>query len=106
MSKEQKNPVTVAKSDSTAGGLATPTEAFTQLDADSKAAGGAWQVPLEDVGGIARKMFDAPTSEDGTVTILLPGTNIDGLPAQALVRIQSKDKRVYLGAIVGKIHRV
>lgn len=80
--------------------LATPADAFNAIDADSAAAGGAWQLPAEDVGCVARTMFDAPTSEDGTVTILLPGANIDGLPAQALVRIQSKDKRVYLGAIV------
>lgn len=103
MSKEQQ-PGDVALAESADGGapsiLAIPEEAFTAMDSDSKAAGGAWKEPPGDAGCIARTMFDAPTSEDGTVTILLPGTNIDRLPAQALVRIQSKDNRVYLGAIV------
>lgn len=102
MSKQHQDDGTLVKSaeGDTPGVLATPDEAFNAVDADSQAAGGAWQLPAEDAGSIARTMFDAPTSEDGTVTILLPGANIDNLPAQALVRIQSKDKRVYLGAIV------
>ncbi len=102
-SKQQQSDRTlIARSDAGQGPgvLATPEEAFTQVDADSKTAGGAWQMPREDAGCIARTMFDAPTSEDGTVTLLLPGVNIDSLPAQSLVRIQSKDNRVYLGAIV------
>lgn len=100
--ENQSNGTRLAKSNvgHLPGVLDTPEEAFKEVDSDSDAAGGAWVVPPEDAGCIARTMFDAPTSEDGTVTILLPSANIDRLPTQALVRIQSKDQRVYLGAIV------
>lgn len=46
-------------------------------------------------------MFDLPSSKDGTVSVLMPAANINVLPSQALVRIESlPDKRTYLGAIV------
>jgi hypothetical protein len=45
-------------------------------------------------------MFDSASSEDGTVTAILPMGMIDSHTSQALVRIASKDGRVYLGAVV------
>ncbi len=84
------------------GVLDTPEEAFRAVDADSARAGGAWVPPEGYEGSIGNTMFDAPTSKDGTITVLLPPENIDKLPGQALVRIESRvDKRVYLGAVVG-----
>jgi hypothetical protein len=83
------------------GILATPAEAFQAIDKDSEKAGGAWAPGPEMQGSIGRTMFDVPSSQDGTVTVLLPSEDIDGLPNQALVRIESlQDKRTYLGAVV------
>ena len=80
---------------------ATPGSAFSAIAEDARKAGGAWEAPPSHEGSIARTMFDLPSSEDGTVTILLPPENIDRVPSQALVRIESHaDKRTYLGAIV------
>lgn len=80
---------------------ATPEEAFQSLDTDAEQAGGAWVEPAGYEGSIGRTMFDTPVSKDGTVTVLLPRDNIDQLPSQALVRIESRaDGRTYLGAIV------
>lgn len=79
----------------------TPEEAYRAIDADSAKAGGAWSPPEGYEGSIGSTMFDAPTSKDGTVTVLLPSENIDKLPSQALVRIEGPaDGRVYLGAVV------
>jgi DNA helicase HerA-like ATPase len=87
--------------DAEAGVLATPASAFSAIAEDAVNAGGAWQPPPGHEGSIARTMFDLPSSEDGTVSILLPPENIDSVPSQALVRIESlADKRTYLGAIV------
>jgi hypothetical protein len=84
-----------------AGVISTPASAFGAIEEDGKRAGGAWAVPPGHEGSIARTMFDMPSSKDGTVTVLLPPENIDQLPGQALVRIESlKDQRTYLGAIV------
>ena len=82
------------------GVLATPGEAFVAIDQDSEKAGGAYSPPPESEGAVGRTMFDKPSSKDGTVTVLLPRENIDELPSQALVRIKSRDDRIYLGAVV------
>src|SRR5437667_3097631 len=83
------------------GVLGTPDEAFRDIDADSARAGGPWAPPEGYEGSIGSTMFDAPTSKDGTVTVLLPPENIDKLPSQALVRIDGPvDGRVYLGAVI------
>jgi DNA helicase HerA-like ATPase len=81
--------------------LNTPEETYRAIDADSTRAGGAWKPPEGYKGSIGSTMFDAPSSKDGTVTVLLPPENIDKLPSQALVRIDGPlDGRVYLGAVV------
>jgi DNA helicase HerA-like ATPase len=83
-----------------AGVLETPVEAFQAIAAESERAGGAWAPPPGYEGSIGRTMFDTPASKDGTVTVLLPADNIDKLPSQALVRIDStSDNRTYLGAV-------
>ena len=81
--------------------LPVPSNTFNMLEEDSQAAGGAFEEPEEYKGSVGKTMFDLPGSKDGTITVLMPATNIDGLPNQALVRIKSiKDSRTYLGAVV------
>lgn len=79
---------------------------------------GAWTAP-EEVGfevtesngavasgtgrhpdAVGYTMFDTPSSEDGTVTVILPREHIDRVPRQSLVRILSRDGRRYLGVVV------
>lgn len=81
--------------------LEPPEEAFEAIDRDGEKAGGEWNGPPGHEGSIGSTMFDMPSSKDGTVTVLLPKENIDELPSQALVRIESlNDDRTYLGAVV------
>src|SRR5438105_2077629 len=111
MPNDRNIPTRTSATDSSNGGgkaavasgrgiLSTPDDAFQQIDQDSEAAGGAWKPAPGEEGAIGRTMFDAPTSEDATVTVLMPAQNIDKLPSQALVRIKSRDDRIYLGAVV------
>jgi uncharacterized protein len=82
------------------GILSPPESAFRAIDEDSAQAGGEWELPQKYEGSIGRTMFDTPSSKDGTITVLLPKENIDTLPNQALVRIESApDDRTYLGAV-------
>ena len=71
--------------------LDTPNEAFSAVDEDSERAGGEWVPPPGSEDSIGRTMFDTPVSKDGTVTVLMPQQNIDEVPGQALVRIESQD---------------
>lgn len=79
----------------------TPSEVFDAIDRDGIQAGGAWKRPPEYDGCVGVTMFDTKSSQDGTVTVLLPKDSIDELPSQALVSIKSMpDKREYLAAVV------
>ncbi len=81
--------------------LPLPQEVFEQLDHDIHKAGGEWSEPPEYIGAVGRTMFDVPTSEDNTVTVLLPKEELHQAPSQALVRIRSVfDNRRYLGIVV------
>lgn len=82
------------------GVLDTPEEAFAAIEEESERAGGAWAPPPGSEGCIGFTMFDTPSSKDGTITVLMPNENLDELPAQALVRVESRgDHRTYLGAV-------
>ncbi len=82
-------------------GMPLPHDVMEQLAQDTAQAGGEWSEPAEYVGAIGRTMFDVPTSEDNTVTVLLPKEDIHTAPSQALVRIRSiLDRRTYLGIVV------
>src|SRR5947209_15613509 len=73
-----------------------------RLGADVAAAGGELAGDPELAGAIGATMFDLPTSEDHTVTVLLPRKSAQRAPSQALVRIKSRkdgDGRSYLGII-------
>jgi DNA helicase HerA-like ATPase len=53
------------------------------------------------LGTVGRTMFDSSGSEDGSITVLLPKDEIDKVPTQALVRIDSQhDKRTYLAIVI------
>lgn len=81
--------------------LPLPKELFEQLDQEITRAGGEWSEPPEYIGARGRTMFDLPTSEDNTITVLLPNEDIHAAPSQALVRIHSVlDNRRYLGIVV------
>src|SRR5437773_12058137 len=83
------------------GVVHTPDAVFREIDSASAQAGGAWELPEGYEGSVGRTMFDMPSSQDGTLTVLLPKGNIDTLPSQALVRIESlADGRTYLAALV------
>ncbi|WP_020469386.1 ATP-binding protein [Zavarzinella formosa] len=62
--------------------------------------GGAYPAATFPADAIGSTMFDAPGSEDGTITVLLPRDNVQKAPAQAMVRIKSRgDNRNYLGVV-------
>src|SRR5687767_6465255 len=74
-------------------------EVMQSIGEQAERAGGEWQPPYPD--SIGSTMYDTPVSEDGTITVLMPPDSIAALPAQALVRIVSRDDgRVYLAAVV------
>ncbi len=80
---------------------AVPEEALTAISGAAVAGGGEWEEPADYKGSIGRTMFDTPSSDDGTVTVLMAADNISAVPRQSLVRIKSgRDGRTYLGAIV------
>lgn len=82
-------------------GAPVPSDILEQLDQDIAASGGEWREPVEYVGAVGRTMFDLPTSEDNTVTVLLPREEIGKVPSQSIVRVRSVgDGRVYLGIVV------
>src|SRR5260370_12781244 len=83
------------------GFSALPSEVFIRIDADAEKAGGPWDEPASYKDSIGRIMFDTPSSEDNSVTVLLPRESIELVPAQSLVRIHSlPDDRFYLGVVV------
>src|SRR6266702_1063382 len=82
-------------------GLPLPEEVFEQIEQDSIQAGGEWSEPPEYKDAVGRTMFDVPTSEDNTITVLLAKDEIHKAPSQALVCIRSvHDNRKYLGIVV------
>jgi len=82
-------------------GVPVPDDVLEELDREVAEAGGEWSEPEEYQGAAGRTMFDLPSSEDNTVTVLLPGEDISAVPSQALVRVRSvRDGRVYRGIVV------
>ncbi|GAC1463408.1 MAG: hypothetical protein PVS3B3_09000 [Ktedonobacteraceae bacterium] len=78
-----------------------PSDVFERLERDTQAVGGPYSEPAEYQGSIGRTMFDTPSSEDNSVTVLLPRESLELVPAQALLRIHSlPDNRYYLGVVI------
>lgn len=82
-------------------GLPVPDDVLESLDREIAEAGREWSEPAEYAGAVGRTMFDLPSSEDHTVTVLLPGEEISAIPSQSLVRVHSvRDGRIYRGIVV------
>lgn len=80
---------------------AIPAEVWREMDEEIRLAGGPYELPEAFRGAVGRTMFDLPTSQDHTLTVLLPQERLHELPNQALVRIRSHpDGRRYLGIVV------
>ena len=79
--------------------LAPPEDFLQRLDADISGSGGEILEDPGAAGAIGVTMFDVPSSEDGSLTVLLPRESIPLAPSQALLRINSGDKRSYLGIV-------
>jgi DNA helicase HerA-like ATPase len=72
-----------------------PDGALEGLDA-----GPEWQPDPRDADAVGRTMFDAPGSKDNSLTVLLPKDSLNAVPAQSLLRIESRnDDRTYLGIV-------
>lgn len=83
------------------GIAAVPDAALTAIDRQIEDLGGEFKEPEGYEGSVARTMFDTPSAEDGTVTVLIPKENLEMLASQSLVRVRSiHDNRTYLGAVV------
>jgi DNA helicase HerA-like ATPase len=64
------------------------------------AAAGGELVPEADlVGALGVTTFDLPSSEDNSVTVVLGRQHLQSAPAQALVRIKSRDGKRYIGIV-------
>ncbi|MFZ1155550.1 MAG: ATP-binding protein [Solirubrobacteraceae bacterium] len=72
-----------------------PLEALAGLDA-----GEEWVPDPRDVDAVGRTMFDTPGSKDNSLVVLLPRESLNRVPAQSLLRIESReDDRTYLGIV-------
>ena len=76
-----------------------PAGAVAALEQEAEKAGGVHAVPAELEGSVGRTMFDLPSSNDGTITVLLPREEIDLVPSQSMLRIKSSDDRAYIGVV-------
>jgi len=78
-----------------------PETAVESMAREIQAAGGEWSGNADDEGAIGWTSFDSPSSDDGTITVLVPKETILELPHQSLVRVKSRsDHRSYLGTVV------
>lgn len=81
--------------------MSVPDSALASMTQEIEDAGGEWIGNPEDKGAIGWTAFDSPSSDDGTVTVLLPKDAILNLPHQSIVRIKSRpDDRSYLAVVV------
>lgn len=72
-----------------------PADALNGIDA-----GDEWQPDPRDADAVGRTMFDTPGSQDNTLTVLLPKDSLTLVPAQSLLRIESRsDERTYLAIV-------
>ncbi len=78
----------------------------TILDEEIVMAGGEFKESAEFEGSIGRTMYDSPTAQDNTITVLIPRDHIGEAPSQSLLRIKSRprdvggDGRDYIGIVV------
>lgn len=80
-------------------------ETLANLTATAEEVGGAYTPLPGTEDAVAFTHFDTPASEDNAVTILLTKENMDRLPSQTLVRINSLKEdgvldRTYIGTVI------
>ena len=84
-------------------GPAVPGPAVRPIPLDLLAgvdAGEEWTPDPRDLDAVGRTMFDAPGSKDNALVVLLPRESLNRVPAQSLLRIESReDNRTYLGIV-------
>ena len=81
--------------------MTVPNAALLSMTQEIEDAGGTWEGNPEDKGALGWTTFDAPSSDDGTVTVLIPKDAILDLPHQSMVRIKSRpDGRSYLAVVL------
>ena len=68
-----------------------PPKAFEELETAAEEVGGPYESLPGTDGAVAFTHFDTPASQDNQLTILLTKENMDRLPLQTLVRINSLD---------------
>jgi uncharacterized protein len=79
--------------------------AAAELEQTAREGGGPYEPPAAYRGSCARTMFDRPGTQDGTVTILIPESEIGGLSLNGFVRIPSihprtgREEAEYLGVL-------
>ena len=111
MSENQSNAPSTGKRPPPMYSMTPPTDAelieaantavATEIERHVDEIGGPWQLPDDEVDAVGRTAFDSPSSEDGTVTVLLPKESIGRVPSQSLLRIESKeDGRTYRAVVV------
>ena len=62
--------------------------------------GGPFKLPNEYAGSFGRTLYDLPSSEDGSLTVVMAREEIERVTSQALVRVLSyPDKRKYVGFV-------
>ncbi len=103
---EANGPISTRLEDRYSVEIDEPDELLIELEGDIVRAGGEPGPAGDEVGVVGRTMFDLPSSEDNSVTVLLPAGQVNELPSQSLVRIVSRDDgRRYLGSVVaGPFH--
>ena len=56
-----------------------PENVFKAIDGDAREVGGAWQEPEVYHGSVGRTMFDTPSSDDTSVTVLVPRERVGAI---------------------------
>ncbi|MCB9149553.1 MAG: ATP-binding protein [Caldilineaceae bacterium] len=77
-----------------------PTDFMDRIEEEIDMTDGEWEEDEGFEGAVGRTMFDTPQSKDNTITVLLPKDTISLVPSQSLVRIFSRDERIYIGMVV------
>jgi hypothetical protein len=94
MTKSQDNTSAVNEPESATANV------VEQLKRVAEQNGGPFLLPPEYDGAFGRTLYDLPSSEDGTITVVMPKEEIDNITSQALVRVLSyPDKRKYVGFV-------
>lgn len=80
--------------------MPAPAEAMASLADLAAKNGGEYKEPPECEGSFGRTLFDTPSSDDASLTVVLPAEAIDAVPSQSLLRILSlPDKREFTGIV-------